>query len=165
MHVILPDISHFQFLEYTLTPKQTLLLEIVKSHLHGIYRDGTNLEGISSIFSSNQVKLLPHQLTKPLLIMYDACDFVPRWIYILDSMRHSGNCNGSKSLWSSPKRQQIALCKLVGTEVCVLSIVSISKYCPKIETHIPKEKVLKSRRKKVLKGKVKFETWQKKWPL
>lgn len=143
-------------------PKQKLLLEIVKSHLHEIYIDGINLEEISSIFSSNQIKLLPHQLTKPLLIMHDACDFVPRWIYIPDSMRHSGNCNGSKSLWSNPNRQQSSSCKLVETEVWVLSILLISKYCPKIETQIPKEKVLKRRRKKALKRKIKFETWHKK---
>lgn len=53
MHTMLPDISHFQFLEYTLTPKQNLLLEIVKSLLYGIYIDGINLEEISSIFCSS----------------------------------------------------------------------------------------------------------------
>lgn len=157
-YTIIADISHFQFLEYTLTPKQNLLLETVKSHLHGIYINGINLEEIRSVFSSSQIKLL-HQLTKPLLIMHDACDFVPRWIYIPDSMRHSGNCGGSKSLWSSPQRQQSTSCKPVETEVCVLSTLLISKYCPKIETHIPKEKMLKRRRKKVPKEKKsKFET-------
>jgi len=40
----------------------------------------------------------------------------------------------------------------------VLSVLLISKYCPKLETPITKEKMLKRRRKKVLKGKIKFET-------
>lgn len=61
----------------TFTPKQNFLLEIIKSHPHGIYTDGTNLGEIRSIFSSNQIKLLPHQ---PLPSMHDARDFVLRYI-------------------------------------------------------------------------------------
>lgn len=42
----------------TLTPKQSLLLEIIKSHPHGIYTDGINLGEVKSIFGGNQIKLL-----------------------------------------------------------------------------------------------------------
>lgn len=85
-----------------LIPKKNLPLETVKTHPYGISIDGINFKEINSVFSSNQIKFLPHQLTKPLLIMHDACDFVPRWIYIPDSMQHSGNCSGSVS-YQTPK--------------------------------------------------------------
>lgn len=36
----------------TFTEKQNLLLEIIKSHPHGIYTDGINLGEVKSIFNS-----------------------------------------------------------------------------------------------------------------
>lgn len=54
----------------TFTEKQNLLLEIIKSHPHGIYTDGINLGEVKSIFNSSQIKLLLHQLKKP---HYQAC--------------------------------------------------------------------------------------------
>ena len=85
-------------------PKRILLLEIVKSVLRGIYIDWINSEEISSIFSRNQIKLLPPQLTKPLLIMHDACDFVPRWIYIHQRARDiQGTAMARKASHQTPK--------------------------------------------------------------